>query len=1117
MAGKIAETQAWRAVITLPKYANAVDGALLLQQSERVSQSAISQVLTREYLTWQVMRVRQLLDYLQQGVANGEASDAFIDANTSEILALANFPTELLKTAGLPEAAPHLPSRPVLIAPFNSSENRKALADWRDSTEATLPNLLNPDDVTRLERLLVRFVKLVPKEYRNGVHDHHITIMLEFREARQFTEQAQALSNELSPVWRRDRAEAFSQFQKPLREGLEELSLQIHKLAGQDAVDESAKNVTNLLEDKFQLSARRVGAKTDVIEETALEVRTALIDSLAAAKSDQWEQAESLRLDAYTSFDSEIEVRVLPRNPELGRRTERSFLDGSSGELGIKALLDSRAPLEELSAGYERTLQYLDQSVGLLRVSVSPATIGFTAFTILAREGLEAVIVLAALLAGLRGTENANTRRWITSGAWLALAASALTFWLSKTLIHSLSRYGEKLEAVVSILAVIILLMVTNWVFHKFYWVGWNSKIRSLSKASQQSVSTRWEWLALLGVGFLTVYREGFETTLFMQSLLLEGSLWPVMIGVLAATAFIALVGLSIFKFGVKLPYRKLLVVTGTLVVSIMVTFLGSTVRLFQTVGWMPIHPIPSLNIPAWAGLWFGLYPSWEGLFIPPLALVYVGGTWLWVRIHSRLTNTAPTPDAVQTNSKSQKTMKKKQTLTALVLGALIALSSLKTIAAPYQLESPISTTSTSGGTPSAPSQPGMPDGLRGPEDTFWNRDTFTGNWGGLREQLLYKGIAITTVYTGEVFGNTGGTKQGVVADGLFNIALDLDLERLTGFWKDATIHANMLYIYGSSLSAQYVGDFGGTSNIAGYNSIRLQELWLEQGFWDKRISLRAGMLAADTEFFTSDSASLFINGTFGAFTLFGMNFPDAPVYPIANPGIRLNIAPTSNFYSKAAVFGMNSNSDPAGNNAHGTYWNINQGDGALFLVEFGYLINQSPGDKGLTGTYKLGSIIQHGDFTTWQSQADEALGTGQLSNQGTNYAVYGVVDQQIYVHGGQTVSVFGRGGFAPQQYSFVSGYFDAGFNFTGFIPGRPSDVAGIAVAFSSISNDFSNSQALQGNSRSTSETVIEATYKVDIAPWWSIQPDLQFIVNPSGVQGSNNAFVIGVRTTLKF
>jgi high-affinity iron transporter len=636
-AGKIEEAREWRASIALPKYANAVDGALLLQQPpEQVRKPEIGQVLAREYLTWQVMRVRQLLDFLQQGTANGEATEAFVDANSAEIMELAAFPPGLLQAAGQPAVtAKHL-ERPALTAPFDSDASRTALAEWRDNVEATLPNLLKPEDVTRLERLLVRFVKLVPKEYRNGVSEGHITIALEYREAKQFTEQAQALANELTPVWRRDRAEVFAQYQQPLREALEGLSLRIRKLAPVEVVDDAAGKAADLLEDKFQLSSRQAGARTDVIEETALEVHTALLDSLAAAKADRWEEAESLRLDAYTSFDSEIEVRVLPRNPELGRQTERSFLDGGEGEAGIKALLDRRAPIEELTDGYERTLGLLDESVGLLRVSVSPATISFTTFSIIAREGLEAVIVLAALLAGLRGAENLSTRRWISSGAWLGVVASGLTFWLSKTLIQSLAHYGEKLEAVVSVLAVIILLMVTNWVFHKFYWVGWNAKLRSLSKASQEAVSNRWEWLALLGVGFLTVYREGFETTLFMQSLLLEGSNWAVVIGALAALVFIAAIGLLIFKFGAKLPFRKLLVVTGVLVVSIMVTFLGSTVRLFQTVGWLPIHPIPWLHLPAWTGLWLGLYPSWEGLLIPPLALIYVGGAWLWVRFQSR-------------------------------------------------------------------------------------------------------------------------------------------------------------------------------------------------------------------------------------------------------------------------------------------------------------------------------------------------------------------------------------------------------------------------------------------------------------------------------------------------
>ena len=365
-------------------------------------------------------------------------------------------------------------------------------------------------------------------------------------------------------------------------------------------IADKAGELSDILENDFKLSARSAGDKGDVIEETALEVRAALTNSLAAAKADQWQEAESQRLDAYTAFDTEIEPRVLPRDPELARRVERSFIDGQPPEQqGLKALLDRRAPMDELEAAYEQALNGLDNSVSMLKTAVSPTTLGFTAFTIIAREGMEAVVVLAALMAGLRGAENRETRRGIAWGAWLAVGATVLTFWLSQTVVRSLSHYGEKLEAVVSIFAVFILFIVTNWVFHKFYWVGWNAKIRSLSKAAQNVDKQRWEILALLGVGFLTVYREGFETALFLQSLFLEGNVQAVVMGVAVGAVFIALVGGLTFTFGVKLPYRRLLVITGVLVVSIMVSFLGSTVRLFQTVSWLPVHPVPGLHVPS--------------------------------------------------------------------------------------------------------------------------------------------------------------------------------------------------------------------------------------------------------------------------------------------------------------------------------------------------------------------------------------------------------------------------------------------------------------------------------------------------------------------------------------
>jgi high-affinity iron transporter len=89
--------------------------------------------------------------------------------------------------------------------------------------------------------------------------------------------------------------------------------------------------------------------------------------------------------------------------------------------------------MAELTTGYATALKNLDACVALLKVAVSPTTIGFTAFTILAREGLEAIVILAALLAGLRGAENLRIRHSIVKGALLGVAASGLTFWLSQT------------------------------------------------------------------------------------------------------------------------------------------------------------------------------------------------------------------------------------------------------------------------------------------------------------------------------------------------------------------------------------------------------------------------------------------------------------------------------------------------------------------------------------------------------------------------------------------------------------------------------------------------------------------------------------------------------------
>ena len=452
-----------------------------------------------------------------------------------------------------------------------------------------------------------------------------------------------------------------------------------------------------------------------------------------------------------------------------------------------------------------------------------------------------------------------------------------------------------------------------------------------------------------------------------------------------------------------------------------------------------------------------------------------------------------------------------------LVRGAIasfvLAVCASSVTAAPLQFSSPFTPTSQASKTSQTVTT--NPEGLTNEPDSLLYRDSLLGDLDGFRNNLIDDGISFTPVLELEAFSAAGGGHGGADADGLINVAFDFDLERITrGFLQDLALHLNVLDIFGSSLTGRHVGDISGVSNLAGFNSFRLQELWLQQNLLRKRVSIRVGLLAADSEFFTSQGASLFLDGTFGAFTLVALNFNDAPVYPVAAPAVRVDVAPVSFLDFKAAVFAPD---EGAENNFHGTDFSINGGDGALVAFEASYLVNQSPNDRGLIGTYKLGTFIQQGDYVSFGSQAANALDARKSLHKGTNVVGYGVADQELFKNGQYTVEAFARVGFGTPNYSFVHDYFDTGLNFTGFVPNRPADVVGIAVGRSGISGQYSKSQEAQGQRGYSQETVVEATYRFQITPWGSIQPDLQYFVNPSAQHGSRNTFVSGVRSVVTF
>jgi high-affinity iron transporter len=642
-AGDIDAAKEWRSIIKLPKFGNSVEGALALQRlgANRTQRDEVSRLLAKEYVIWQITRAREKADALLRLIQEGHATPALLYARASEIQELSNLPGSLLQLAtGSPAPRNKQSERDfaALLAAVHQNSNAigKATVAWRLSLEAGYPNLLSAEDVERRERIVLKLLRLIPKEYQSGVRDGEVTIPIEYREAKSFTIQTQQIVNELMPVWRQTKMQALEKYGPELLAILENLESAIERKTTQSEVDSIVDKGANLLQRDFGLSLKRSGMASDVVTETALEIRSLLGQSLAAAQSKQWRKAEQLRLDAYINFDLEIESRTLPRDPALALRAEKAFLDGHDRKPGIKAALDAKLMGDELTSSYQRALDALEECSALVKVGLSPTAAMIGAIFIVAREGLEAVVILAALLAGLRGVENAGIRRRIGVGAWLALGFTAVLFVGSRTLLQGLSRYGETLEAVISIVAVVVLLMVTNWVFHKYYWTGWNARLRNLSKAAQRQQQTRWESMALIGVGFITIFREGFETTLFMQSLILEAGMRPVLLGLVLGGLFIGAMGFAVFSIGAKLPYRKMLVVTGSLVIFVLFTFIGSTVRLFQTVGWLPVHPVPGLELPSWMGVWLGLYPTWEGLLIPFGTFAYVGGMWLLVKFSAR-------------------------------------------------------------------------------------------------------------------------------------------------------------------------------------------------------------------------------------------------------------------------------------------------------------------------------------------------------------------------------------------------------------------------------------------------------------------------------------------------
>jgi high-affinity iron transporter len=485
-----------------------------------------------------------------------------------------------------------------------------------------------PEEEARRAQQLIRFLDLVPIEYDHGTEDGHVTIPFELQgEMLAFIDAAESGLDDLAGSLEERDPSVVSEVEHSLDQlrGIADDALEGRSVASQEEVDAIHGEASDALD----------AAMPDEWKESSDEADFDLVDIAldqmeAAVSAGQYAQAEQARLSAYAFFEFGPEIKLNAFDPQLVTEVEGLVWYGARGVDGLGELIAGGADSREI----HDTRLVLDEALEEARArtgeGANTATVITNAATIVFREGLEAILIIAAITASMVGA-NRRLRRPVLRGALLALPATAVLFTLAVLLLDSLAQYGEKVEAVVGLVAIGVLLLVLNWFFHRVYWTEWIAGHRrrgmKLAGTAATAGAGAMTVAGLYLLGFSSVFREGFETTLFLQALQLSSGIGVVLAGVTLGLIATAAIGAITFTLERRLPYKKMLIVTGAMIALVLVVMVGTTVRVMQGVGWLPITPIEA-DVPLWMGTWLGIFPTVEGIAAQGVALLFVVGSY---------------------------------------------------------------------------------------------------------------------------------------------------------------------------------------------------------------------------------------------------------------------------------------------------------------------------------------------------------------------------------------------------------------------------------------------------------------------------------------------------------
>jgi high-affinity iron transporter len=355
--------------------------------------------------------------------------------------------------------------------------------------------------------------------------------------------------------------------------------------------------------------------------------RTLVDRALAAAKAGDYDRAHELARTAYLDHYEYVEIPLRLRDPNLVLDTEFKFAQLRSDLKDKRPIDDIRADIRDVRAGILAT----DRELAAKGFAAPALAYGFS-FSILFREGVEAVLLIAILLGSLAAGQASGYRRPLSLGVLGAVAATAVT-WLLATLVIDIAPVNrELLEAITAMLAVGVLIVVSFWLVARIE----QKRRMEFMRARVASAITAGSATAFAALGFLAVYREGFETVLFYQALLLFADgleIW-IALGALTAVAGLGVVGYLILGLGRKLPLKPMLVAGASILLLLSVAFAGNAVRSLQeadAIGATPIHA-GWARPPVLVAELTGIHPTREGIIIQAvlLAIFAAGAAWVF-------------------------------------------------------------------------------------------------------------------------------------------------------------------------------------------------------------------------------------------------------------------------------------------------------------------------------------------------------------------------------------------------------------------------------------------------------------------------------------------------------